>query len=495
MRESFDAKPKKELTREAIIGLGEASFRKNYYSELQEKLLDLERINTRNKALITAIPDILLVSTPEGEITSFRQLSGENNSLANELLEDEGIRKMLQEAIRKVVETRGLQSYDFVLGKSGKIINLEARIHISEIDEILIIIRDMTERVQLEKKLREMAERDSLTKLYNRLYFEERLNRYEGIEARHFSIILIDIDGLKIFNDTLGHLYGDMLIISTAEMINSLFGDTGCVARVGGDEFAIILEGLSQQLIEDKLIKLKKMLAEHNDMSDTLKISISSGYSYIGNGRVNTKWMFQEADNNMFQNKLLKESSNRSSLVKTLMKALEARDFITEGHAERMESNTVKMGEYLKLPQNQMDRIKLLVKFHDIGKVGIPDVILNKPSRLTEEEWKIMKTHSNIGKRIAEASTELEEIANLILLHHERWDGKGYPLGIEGMNIPIECRILSIVDAYDAMTNDRPYRKALPLSVAEQQLDEGSGTQFDSELVRVFKEVMANQCT
>lgn len=492
MRESSDAKPKKELTREAIIGLGEASFRKNYYSELQEKLLDLEQINIRNKALITAIPDILLVRTPEGEITSFRQLSGEKNSLADELLEDEGIRKMLQEAIQKVLETRGLQTYDFVLKKSGTLMYLEARIHISEIDEILIIIRDMTERVQLEKKLREMAERDSLTKLYNRLYFEERLNRYEGVEAHHFSIILIDIDGLKIVNDTLGHLYGDMLIISTAEMINSLFGDIGCVARVGGDEFAIILEGLSQQLIEDKLLKLKRILTEHNDMTDTLKISISSGYSYIENGRVNTKWMFQEADNNMFQNKLLKESSNRSSLVKTLMKALEARDFITEGHAERMESYAVRMGEYLKLPQNQMDRIKLLVKFHDIGKVGIPDVILNKPSRLTEEEWKIMKTHSSIGKRIAEASTELEEIANLILLHHERWDGKGYPLGIEGMKIPIECRILSIVDAYDAMTNDRPYRKALPHSYAEQQLDEGSGSQFDSELVKVFKEVIMN---
>lgn len=492
MKESFDAKPKKELTREAIIGLGEASFRKNYYSELQEKLLDLERINTRNRALITAIPDILLVSTPEGEISSFRQLSRENNSLAGELLQDEGIRRMLQEAILKVVETRGFQSFDFIMGKHGAVMYLEARIHISEIDEVLIIIRDMTERVQLEKRLREMAERDSLTKLYNRLYFEERLNRYESAEARHFSIILIDIDGLKIVNDTLGHLYGDMLIISTAEMLNSLFGDAGCVARVGGDEFAIILEGLSQQLIEDKLLKLKRMLAEHNEMSDTLKISVSSGYSYIGNGRINTKWMFQEADNNMFQNKLLKESSNRSSLVKTLMKALEARDFITEGHAERMESNAVKMGEYLKLPQNQMDRIKLLVKFHDIGKVGIPDVILNKPSRLTEEEWKIMKTHSNIGKRIAEASTELEEIANLILLQHERWDGKGYPLGIEGMDIPIECRILSIVDAYDAMTNDRPYRKAMPYSAAEQQLDEGSGSQFDSELVRVFKEVITD---
>lgn len=490
MKESSDAKSKKELTREAIIGLGEASFRKNYYSELQEKLLDLERINIRNKALITTIPDVLLVSDLEGNIAPFAKASRKENPIAYGILEDELLLRELREVIHKVVETRELVTYNFRMKRFDSVFYLEARIHISEIDEILIIIRDMTERMLLEKKLRFMAERDSLTKLYNRLYFEEQLNKYENTFVEKFTLLLLDIDGLKLMNDTLGHLYGDLIIMAIADIINILFGDIGCVSRVGGDEFGILIAGLSQLEIEEKLNELKNMVREYNEKTDTLKVSISFGYSHCKKVKINTKWMFQEADNNMYQNKLLKEASNRNSLVKTLMKALEARDYITEGHAERMEANAVKMGEYLRLSQKQMDRIKLLVKFHDIGKVGIPDIILNKPSRLTEEEWKIMKTHSNIGKRIAEASTELEEIAQLILMHHERWDGEGYPLGVKGEEIPIECRILSVVDAYDAMTNDRPYRKAMPYSAAEQQLEEGAGSQFDSKLVSAFKEII-----
>ncbi|MGE5676499.1 MAG: HD domain-containing phosphohydrolase [Pseudomonadota bacterium] len=490
MKESSDVKAKKEFTREAIIGLGEASFRKNYYSELQEKLLDLERTNIRNKALITTIPDVLLVSDLEGNIAPFARASRKENPIAYGILEDELLLGELREVIQRVVETRELVTYNFRVKRFDSVFYLEARIHISEIDEILIIIRDMTERALLEKKLRFMAERDSLTKLFNRLYFEEQLNKYENTFVEKFTLLLLDIDGLKLMNDTLGHLYGDLIIMAVADIISVLFGDIGCVSRVGGDEFGILLDGLSQLEIEGKLNELKNMVREYNEKTDTLKVSISFGYSHCKNVKVNSKWMFQEADNNMYQNKLLKEASNRSSLVKTLMKALEARDFITEGHAERMEANAVRMGEYLKLSQKQMDRIKLLVKFHDIGKVGIPDIILNKPSRLTEEEWKIMKTHSNIGKRIAEASTELEEIAQLILMHHERWDGQGYPLGVKGEDIPIECRILSIVDAYDAMTNDRPYRKAMPEGAAEQQLEEGAGSQFDSNLVRAFKEII-----
>lgn len=191
----------------------------------------------------------------------------------------------------------------------------------------------------------------------------------------------------------------------------------------------------------------------------------------------------------MYQNKMLKESSNRNSLVKTLMKALEVKDFITEGHADRLEEFSLKMAKKLRLSQHQVDRMKLLAKFHDIGKVGIPDKILLKPEKLTSDEWIVMKTHSNIGKRIAEASPELRDISSLILFHHERFDGKGYPLGLKEMEIPIECRILSIVDTFDAMTNDRPYRKALPKQVAIQEIKDCGGTQFDPDLVEVFLDI------
>ena len=144
----------------------------------------------------------------------------------------------------------------------------------------------------------------------------------------------------------------------------------------------------------------------------------------------------------------------------------------------------------LKLHQNQLDKIQLLTKFHDIGKVGIPDSILKKPDSLTADEWKVMRTHCSIGERIANESSELREISHLILKHHERWDGKGYPLGLAEKEIPIECRILSIVDTFDAMTNDRPYRRALPTEVAINEIVNGAGTQFDPELVMVFQSVI-----
>ncbi len=486
MKESFNSKNKKGFTKEKIIGLGEASFRKNYYSELQEKLIDLERINTRDRALIATIPDFLLVSGGDGEIKLFGESNKRQNLIVNGILADARIMEELKTIVGSLKNTREMISYNFSYCYYDYVCYFEARVNISEFDEVLIIIRDMTERVQMEMKLREMAEQDSLTKLYNRHCFMEKLNLHDGKQVRDFSILLIDIDGLKLVNDTLGHSFGDSIIMAIANIISALFQDLGFVSRVGGDEFGILLKDRSQDEIEKLLEQMGEMIREYNEKTDIIKISVSSGYSYKRDGIARANLMYQEADNNMYQNKLLKESSNRNSLVKALMKTLEVKDYITEGHADRLEDLSLKMAKALKLPQHQVDRIKLLAKFHDIGKVGIPDRILLKPGRLVEEEWNIMKTHSGIGKRIAEASPELRDISSLIFYHHERYDGTGYPLGLKGLEIPIECRILSIVDTFDAMTNDRPYRKALSGEAAIREIVNCSGTQFDSRLVDLF---------
>ena len=190
---------------------------------------------------------------------------------------------------------------------------------------------------------------------------------------------------------------------------------------------------------------------------------------------------------------MLKETSSKSALVRTLMNALEAKDYLTEGHAERMTENAIKLGEHLKLETHTIDQITLLTKFHDIGKVGIPDDILKKPGALDEKEWKIMKTHTTIGQRISSVSAELKPISDLILLHHEKWDGSGYPMGLSGDAIPIECRILALVDAFDAMTNDRPYRKALSFDDAINEIIKCKGSHFDPELVDIFLEILSNK--
>lgn len=489
MKEFYKRKDKKNLTREAIIGLGEDSFRKNYYSELQEKILELEKVNIRNKALLRTIPDMLFVSDSRGYVTPFSFASEKPNPIIGDILRNKEITGLLREGINKAIKFKELITLDFILDKTIEKYYMEARISTSEIDEVLIMIRDITERVLMENRLRDMAEKDGLTGLYNRNYFEEKFKLYEKDSNNSKTLILLDIDGLKMVNDTLGHLTGDRLMVEVSKLLKNIFDGKGMVARVGGDEFAVLLEDLSREEIEDELKKLNKLLDDINLKENIFSISLSYGYAYSKSGEINTALFFQEADNNMHQNKMLKESSTKNNLVKTLMKALEAKDYITEGHADRMGTLATLIAKEMKLTQNQIDKIQLLTKFHDIGKVGIPDSILKKPGLLTDEEWEIMKTHSSIGERIANESNELKEISYFILTHQEKWDGSGYPVGLKGEEIPIESRILAIVDTFDAMTNDRPYRKALSFEDTVKEIEENSGSQFDPDVVKVFTKV------
>lgn len=480
----------KATTRQSIIGLGEESFRKNYYPELQRKILELERTNIRTRALLTTNPDILLIGTVKGDIAPYSAAGNKNYQVIEKIMESKDTLSKLKKAIEVVVQKRDLFSFTFSLPNLDGLNYYEARIHISELDEILIIIRDVTERILLENKLRDMAERDSLTNLNNRRSFENKFHKYDSHYCENLSIILIDVDGLKIINDTLGHFAGDRIIIAAANIIQKQFENFGYVSRIGGDEFSVILSGYTNKEIEEFLHQMYELIDAYNTSTDTLKLSLSHGYSYLSSGVAAVEYMYQEADNFMYQNKLLKEPSKRSNLVKTLMKALEARDYITQGHAERMENLATDIGEALHLPQSQINLIKLLAKFHDIGKVGIPDSILNNPTRLSPDEWRVMKTHCHIGERIASESSELKEVAHLILKHHECWDGTGYPLGLKTEEIPIECRIISIVDTFDAMTNDRPYRNALSLEASVNEICRKSGTQFDPDLVQIFKKII-----
>lgn len=485
MNESSNQRSKRELSRDAIIGLGEASIRKNYYPELQQKIHDLEKTNSRNKALISAIPDILFVSDKYGNI-SFTDFINNRNTFAEDILKDQEIISLLSEAVLKLNSETTFLTREFRFVKNYQINYFEARIQKSELDEALIIIRNMTDRITLENLLKEMANTDSLTGLYNRRKFEEKMNYFAGKEMENVSITIFDINGLKLINDTLGHFPGDQAIVSVANRLMGSFSGYGTVARIGGDEFGILIEGIEEHELENMI----KSFITHNKeklfITENIGILLSYGYAFHKNGIVNMEHLFQIADNNMYQNKLLSEGSVRSTFVNTFMKALEAKDYVSEGHVSRMEYYAEKMGNALSLTTAEIDRLVLLTKFHDIGKIGIPDVILKKPSRLESSEWEIMKTHSAIGERIAREAAEIKEIAPLILRHHEKWDGTGYPLGIKGEEIPLECRILTILDSFDAITNDRPYHKASTNAEAISEILRCSGTQFEPRLVNIF---------
>ncbi|MBP2662702.1 MAG: diguanylate cyclase with sensor [Firmicutes bacterium] len=345
------------------------------------------------------------------------------------------------------------------------------------------------ERRKLEKRLTYLSIHDPLTGLYNRTQFSLELVRLQQPQFAPVGIIVGDLDGLKLINDTWGHQSGDSLLKAVATILKECCPADATVNRIGGDEFVLLLPHTTLAILEKLCHTITRAIDTYNQTSplaEGIVLSISLGFALAEAYPPNLQEVFKIADNNMYREKLNQSQSNRSAIVQTAMKLLEARDFITEGHGDRIQLLVARLGIALKLPENRVTDLKLLAQFHDIGKVGIPDNILFKPGPLTPEEFNEMKRHSEIGYRIAQSSPDLNLIADYILKHHEWWDGSGYPMGLLGKSIPLECRILSIADAYDAMTSDRPYRKALVHKHAIEELHRFAGIQFDPELVDNF---------
>ncbi|MTI84655.1 MAG: diguanylate cyclase [Firmicutes bacterium] len=356
---------------------------------------------------------------------------------------------------------------------------------------IFAFLSNVTKRKHMEEELRRLSLFDPLTKLLNRRYFEQRMNQCELEGLDSVGMIICDVDGLKLINDTLGHKQGDRLLESAATAIKSSLRENDVAARIGGDEFAVLLTESNVNQVEAVCAKIRDSVDKYNKEHADLPLSISVGYSFRKNKSMDMDRLFQEADNAMYREKIHHRQSTHSSVVQTLKKAMEARDFITDGHGERLQGLVEKLGVSAGVSNRVLKDLRLLAQFHDIGKVGVPDRILFKADKLTSGEEKEMKRHCEIGYRIAQSSTDLMPIADWILKHHEWWNGKGYPLGLKGEEIPIECRILSIADAYDAMTNNRPYRKALSHEEAIEELKLYAGKQFDPTLVKHFVKVLS----
>ncbi len=355
------------------------------------------------------------------------------------------------------------------------------------------IIEDITERKNYQEKLEYLSMHDKLTGLYNRALFEEEIKRLENSREYPITIMSCDVDGLKIINDTIGHDKGDILLKTCSKILEKSLRKSDIIARIGGDEFALVLP-LADQIKGEKIAeRIEHNVKIHNEQNQSLPLSISIGITTVADKKISLTKALQEADEKMYHQKLIQKKSSRSQIIHSLMAALGEKDYITEGHSQRLAVYCEKMGKKLNLTSGTIADLNLLAQVHDLGKVGIPDHILQKEEPLTEEERDTMYKHPEKGYRIAAASPDLAGVADLILKHHERWDGTGYQLGIKGTEIPIECRILAIADAYDAMTNKRPYSKAKSKEEAVEELKRCSGTQFDPELVGIFLSILEEE--
>ncbi len=354
----------------------------------------------------------------------------------------------------------------------------------------IINYREIEERKKAEKEIQYLVDYDVLTKLYNRSFFERRILELDNSCTVPTAILVCDVDGLKLVNDTLGHTVGDRLLLNAAKLLKNYSPAKATVARIGGDEFAVLVPDYDDEKLSELLDSLRCAMKQINDASSDMPISISLGYAIRVSPQEKMMEAFKRADEAMYREKLMHSRSNRSAIVEVVMKALEARDYITEGHGDRMQNIVVALGEAIGMHEHEINDLCLFARFHDIGKVGVPDQILFKQDKLTSEEYAEMKKHCEIGFRIVQSSPDFVHIADWILKHHEWWDGNGYPLGLKGGDIPLQCRVLAIADAFDAMMNDRPYRKAKDIEEIKIELRRCAGSQFDPILTEYFLTIL-----
>lgn len=408
------------------------------------------------------------------------------------------VEKEKLEKLSNVLSNIGIDSFnediEIKIGKHIKYYNVRISTVFNYYHTImgkLLILNDITIRKERENQLYYQSYHDQLTDIFNRYYFEEELIRVDKKKMFPICIIIGDINGLKIINDTFGRSKGDELIKKIVRILQQSLKDKGVLCRYGGDAFAIILSKTEK---EDAL-KIMNIMVKSFKKNSTgiLPMNMSFGLSVKTNSSQNINDVVKEAENIMDEYKLSEDKSMRSSLILSLKKALEERDYETEEHAERLTKLSVLLGKKIKLDDSELNKIKLLAMLHDIGKISIPDNIVLKQGKLTPDQWEIMKKHSEIGHRIAQSSPDLTQIAPGILYHHESWNGSGYPDGLKGEEIPIISRILSIVDTYDAMISSRPYREGIPKEKALKEIKRCSGTQFDPYLVEKFVEIIKRE--
>ncbi|MCG8485382.1 MAG: diguanylate cyclase [Clostridia bacterium] len=343
---------------------------------------------------------------------------------------------------------------------------------------------DVTERKRVEEELIYLSYHDHLTGLYNRRFFENELKRLDMKANFPVTVVMGDVNGLKLINDSFGHAAGDEILKKAATTIRKGCIDDEIIARIGGDEFAIILPKTDKLETERMIRRIKELILV--EKTGQCVLSISFGYKTKYSEEDDIQTILAEAENNMYKQKMYESASMRSKTIDVIMNALYEKSEREMLHSKRVSAISAAIAAELGFNQDKIEQIKIAGLVHDIGKIGIDEKILNKTHGLDNDEWLEMKKHPEVGWRILASANEFLELARYILSHHERWDGKGYPNGLKGEEIDIEARIITIADAYDAMTSKRSYRKPVSKEEAISEIKKCSGTQFDPKIVDIF---------
>lgn len=349
---------------------------------------------------------------------------------------------------------------------------------------IFAAARDITERKANEDRLMYLNFHDPLTGLYNRAYFEDALKRLDVPRNLPVSIITADLNGLKLVNDTFGHAEGDELLRLAAEVMKSACRGDDIIARVGGDEFSLILPKTDPETAAHITQRIQSLA--HAAHTDTVMLSLSMGEATKTSERQSMSQILKDSESTMYHNKLLESRWAKNALIESIASIMENQATRTMEHCRRVQRLCEAFGARLGLTQERIEDLSLLALMHDIGIMSVPKEIVEKRGPLDSQERVQVQKHSESGYRIAVSSPDFARIAEDILSHHERWDGEGYPRGLSRRDIPLHARIVALIEAYDTMKHDQLYRSRLSKDQIQKELADGAGTQFDPHLTRLF---------
>jgi len=351
---------------------------------------------------------------------------------------------------------------------------------------VVIVFRDSTEKREKQKKIEYLSYHDHLTGLYNRRFYEAELRRLDTERNLPITLVMADVNGLKLINDAFGHNAGDEVLQKVADIFKSECRADEIVARIGGDEFVLLLPKANIKYANNIIDRIHAAI--ENERIDNVILSISMGCAVKQDISENMDDIFKEAEDDMYRRKLPERSSMRSKNIDLIMNTLFEKSNREMNHSIRVSKLCEAIATNMKIDKNNVNQIRLAGLMHDIGKIGIADNILNKEGKLDHDEWQAILKHPEIGFRILSSAKEFSQIADYVLEHHEKWDGTGYPKGIKAEQISLQARIITIADAYDAMTSDRSYRKGLSEEEAILEIKRCAGEQFDPVIAKVFIE-------
>lgn len=456
-------------------------------------------LDNANQGFLTFGPDLIVDRQYSAECSRIfgRKIAGNRiTELLNQGDSSGTLQTILQNAFSCSAEqgTLVLQQFPSKFHIGEKDILVECKLipqpgEVADSALVMMILTDETERLRAEDQIQFLSYHDKLTMLHNRAYVEKVLPELEKSEVLPLSIIMADMNGLKLANDVFGHQQGDLLLVELARALKKSCRQTDVVGRWGGDEFVILLPRTDKDSCDNICSRIHKICDEVDVGVIPLSVALGSTTKEVGVLRLTE--MLSTAETKMYTDKLIKNKEGRKTIIASLEKMFLSRGLEEIGHRGRTAEMAVGFANFMGVDvgESEGNLLKQLAQLHDIGKVAIPAEILTCKRSLTAVDWDIIKSHSEIGYRIAQSIGE-SAVADIILALHERWDGNGYPLGLAGAQIPYWARVFAVIDVYDVITHERPYAPTMDEQKALLEIETASGSQFDPKLAQLFVEYM-----